>query len=297
MMRRAIYILLLILTPVFMHAQERELIIKKPVDVNLGDLRAKADPVPDSTGKPTAWLEISFASADSLFFDGRNGRIVDKVHIPGKWILYLSEGTEEIEITAPGYRILHITFPSDKRLLSAYVYTMELGSRVLNPMRTLIMPTFSYNKSQLSYGIMLALGKKNGGFVHAKTDFHFGLNPKGSCDADGNVDGSKGWFTGESQKSRFAITAGYMRQIFELRDGNMGLYAFAGGGYGRRILAWEMYRSENTYEYVSVEPYSFSGVEVEIGALFRIGPVAFSAGVQTNQFKYYEANVGIGVMF
>ena len=25
--------------------------------------------------------------------------------------------------------------------------------------------------------------------------------------------------------------------------------------------------------------------------------VAFSAGVQTNQFKYYEANAGIGLMF
>lgn len=294
MIRRSIYIFLLIVTPVLLHAQDRELIIKKPIDVNLSDIRAKADAVPDADGRPTAWLEISFASADSLSFDGR---IVDKMHIPGKWILYLPEGTEDIEITAPGHRSLHIVFPSDKRLLSAYVYTLELGSRVLNPIRTLIMPTFSYNKSQLSYGIMLAIGKKNGGFVHAKTDFHFGLNPTLSCDADGNVNGTKGWFSGESQKSRLAITAGYMRQIFDMKDGNMGLYVFAGGGYGSRILAWEMYQSENAYDYARVEPYSFTGYEVELGALYRLGPVAISVGVQTNQFKYYEANVGIGVMF
>ena len=159
------------------------------------------------------------------------------------------------------------------------------------PLWTLMMPTFSFNQAQSSYGLMLGLGKKNGGFIHAKTDFHFGLNPALSCDADGIINGVKGWFSGEPHKSRFAITAGYLRQIVEP------LYAYAGGGYGRRILAWEMYGAEDTYDLVRVAPNSFTGFEAELGLIFRRGNFAVSAGVQTNQFTYYEANVGIGVMF
>ena len=159
------------------------------------------------------------------------------------------------------------------------------------PLLTLVMPTFSYNQSQLSYGLMLGVVKKNGAFLHAKTDFRSGLNPVLSCEADGTMNGIKGWFAGEPHKSRFAITAGYVRQILEP------LYAYAGGGYGRRILAWEMYDTEGSYDLVRVAPNSFTGFEAELGLFFRIGNFAVSAGVQTNQFKFYEANVGIGVMF
>ena len=292
-MKRALFLILLLL-PVLLQAQDRVMVVRS-FDVNLADMRAKAEPVYDSNRKPAALIEIVCASKDSLHIE--SDRMLQQQHFPGKWVIYLPEGTSWIDIAVDGCEPLRFDFPADKPLISAHAYLLEVAIKVKNPMRTLIMPTFSYNKSQLSYGLMLALGKRNGGFVHAKTDFHFGLNPELSCDAGGNVNGTQGWFTGESQKSRFAITAGYMRQIFEPKNGNMGFYAFVGGGYGSRILAWEMYQAENTYEFVRVEPSSFTGFEVELGALFRIGPVSISAGVQTNQFKYYEANVGIGVMF
>jgi phosphate-selective porin OprO/OprP len=125
----------------------------------------------------------------------------------------------------------------------------------------------------------------------AKSDFKFGLNPALSCDDDGRVDGVVGWFTGNEKKSRLALTGGYLRKLADP------LYLYVGGGYGTRVLAWEMYVDENQYEYVRVEPKSFKGFEAELGLIFRTGIVAFSAGVQTNQFKYYEANVGIGLMF
>lgn len=291
-MKRYIIILILML-PVALPAQEKRLVVRN-FDVNLIDQRPKTDPVYDQTGKPAALIEITLATTDSLHVEGN---YVGYEYEPGKLLVYMPSDSKWIDLALSGCEPFHFDFPVTKPLLPGTAYILELGIKKLNPMRTLIMPTFSYNKSQLSYGIMLALGKKNGGFVHAKTDFHFGLSPQLSCDADGNVNGTKGWFTGASQKSRFAITAGYMRQIFDMKDGNMGLYIFAGGGYGSRILAWEMYQSENTYDYARVEPYSFTGFEVELGALYRLGPVAISIGVQTNQFKYYEANVGIGVMF
>lgn len=291
-MKRFIIILILML-PVALLAQERRLVVRN-FDVNLLDPRATTDPVYDKDGKATALIEITLATADSLHVEGN---VVGYEYEPGKLLVYMPSDSRWIDLALAGCEPFHFEFPATKPLLPGHAYILELGIKTLNPMRTLIMPTFSYSKSQLSYGIMLALGKKNGGFIHAKTDFHFGLNPTLSCDADGNVNGTKGWFSGESQKSRFAITAGYMRQILEPKEGKMGLYAFVGGGYGSRILAWEMYQSENTYDYVRVDPYSFTGFEVELGALYRLGPVVISVGIQTNQFKYYEANVGIGIMF
>ena len=83
---------------------------------------------------------------------------------------------------------------------------------------------------------------------------------------------------------------GYLRKIIDP------LFMYVGGGYGSRVLAWKMFADGN-YDWARVTPSSFTGYEVELGLIYRPGVIAFSAGVQTNQFKYFEANVGIGVLF
>ena len=110
------------------------------------------------------------------------------------------------------------------------------------------------------------------------------------------IDGIKGWFTGEIETKRLAFTAGYMRQLFSATH-NSSLYLYAGGGYGYRALLWRMYGNDGGYEYAKVSPASVSGYEIEAGLVYRLGGIAFLAGVQTNQFKYTEASLGIGVMF
>ena len=285
--------LLICLLPVFSQAQDRELIVKKPVNVDIGDRRAKADPVPDITGKPTAWLVITSPAADSLTFDGEI--IGEPEYFQGKWVLYLPEGTPKIEIVAPGCQVLTINFPIEKRLLSTYVYTLELGIRVINPVRSFILPFFSYNQSQYSYGLMLGFCKDNGGYIRAKSDFHFNhLNPSVSCDASGNIGSEPAWYTGAQQKARLAFSGGYLRRLY--KDN---LFAYIGGGYGIRTLAWEMIKDNDHNEYLKVAPYSFRGVELESGLVLRLNYFTISAGVQTNadRFKYWEANVGIGVVF
>ena len=288
-MRRILPVLLaLFLLPHSIGAQDKR-IITKSFDADILELRAKTDPVYDKNNKPAAMVSVFLAKADSLSF---KGNILEQLHPgSGEWILYIPAESEWLEVTAEGCEPLHFDFPEEKPLLSAYGYTLNLGILLTNPLRALIMPSFSYNQSQYSYGLMLGIGKKNGGYVRAKTDFSFGLNPTLACDGEGKIEGIQGWFTGNSKKSRFAITGGYLRKIIDP------LYVYAGGGFGSRILAWEMYTDNGNYEYVRVTPNSFTGFEAEIGIIYRPGIVAFSAGVQTNQFKYYEANVGIGVMF
>ena len=39
------------------------------------------------------------------------------------------------------------------------------------------------------------------------------------------------------------------------------------------------------------------GIEADLGLVLRGKNIAFSAGIQSNSFKYFEATVGIGIMF
>ena len=48
--------------------------------------------------------------------------------------------------------------------------------------------------------------------------------------------------------------------------------------------------AENTDE-------SFNGVEADLGLVLRAKNFAFTAGVQSNSFKYFEATLGVGIMF
>ena len=153
------------------------------------------------------------------------------------------------------------------------------------------MPTVSFNTAQSSLGLMIGLCSKRGGYIKAVSDFNFSLNPSLSTNGDGLVAGSHAWFTGRSERSRYSITAGYLRKIAPP------LYIFAGAGYGRRILAWEFFAGGEKYDFAKVNPNSFTGTEAELGAILRIRGLALSAGVQTISFKYYEASIGVGIMF
>lgn len=268
-------------------AQDRKIYVRG-FDPDILELRAKTDPVYDNNQKPSSMVSVFLPSKDSLVFKGNILKSI--VGGPGEWILYIPASTEWIEVAAEGCEPLHFDFPEEKPLLSAYGYTLNLGILMTNPLRTLILPTFTYNQSQYSYGLMLGICKRNGFYVRAKSDFSFGLDPVLACDGQGRVNGVQSWFTGESQKSRWAVTGGYLRKLTDA------LYVYAGGGYGDRILAWKMY-ADGDYEWARVTDNSFTGYEVELGMVYRTGVFALSAGVQTNQFKYYEANVGIGVMF
>jgi len=71
------------------------------------------------------------------------------------------------------------------------------------------------------------------------------------------------------------------------------LYLYAGAGYGTKILGWEMQGGE----WAENVDESYKGIEAELGGIYRIKNIALSAGVQTNSFKYWEATLGVGIMF
>ena len=126
-------------------AQDRRIYVKS-FDPDILELRAKTDPVYDMNRIPSSMVSVFLTTKDSLVF---KGNILQSMRGgPGEWILYIPAGTEWIEVAAEGCEPLHFDFPEDKPLLSAYGYTLNLGVLLTNPLRTLIMPSFSFNQSQ-----------------------------------------------------------------------------------------------------------------------------------------------------
>lgn len=278
---RKLFLLILLFIGRSLSAQEIEILSFAPTM----DITAKLNPVYDDNGQATALLKISVAS-DKVSFDGNF--IGVPVYEHGDWLLHVPSGTKDIRINVAGYTGTNFEFPIN--IESYHTYEMIVNLPIKERGKALIMPSLSISSIHTSYGIMAGYVKKKfGGYVRAKSDFQFGIPIVGTCDAQGKSGGSQLWLTGENtRKSRYAFTAGAIFRIISP------LYFYAGAGYGSRILAWQNY---NGTDYYKVTSSSFTGVEAEVGLLAHFGIFAISAGVQTNQFKYVEANVGIGVLF
>lgn len=249
------------------------------------DISAKLNPVYDKNGSAAALLKISIAS-NKVSFDGN---IIGKpTYEHGDWLLNIPSGAKFIHISVDGYIGKNFEFPLE--IEGYHTYEMIVNLPIKEKGKALIQPSISISSVHTSYGLMAGYVKNRfGGYVRAKSDFNFGIPIIGTCDSHGKVDGSQMWLTGEeTRKSRYAITGGALFRAIKH------LYVYVGAGYGSRILAWQ---SSNKRDYYKVDIASFTGFEAETGLVANFGIFAFSAGVQTNRFKYVEANVGIGVLF
>lgn len=157
--------------------------------------------------------------------------------------------------------------------------------------RILVMPTVGIGtESTLSYGVRLGcqFGSVHTAYVQWKS--HFASQKAAfSCDKTGEVQGlaTKPWYTGEKDKSRWSVTAGYGYSLLPW------LSVYAGAGYGKRALYWAT--AENRW--AEVEPSTFSGLEMETGVMAFYKNFSVSVGAQTCMFKYSEITVGVGFLF
>ena len=276
---RKLLTLLLLLVGTALTAQEIEIQSFEPTL----DISAKINPIYDANGDAGALIRISIASDNASF----SGNIIgEPLRDHGDWLVYVPTGSQFLRISVDGYASVNFDFPIRIESFRTYELRINLPSR--EKANTLILPTYSISNVHSSYGLMIGYVNRFGGYFRVKSDFNFGLSTIGDCDDKGRDGLSSLWLTGEdTKKSRLAITAGAMFRI------GRPIYAYIGAGYGYRTLAWQNY--DGTY--YKVTPSSFSGIEAETGLLARLGVIALSAGVQTNQFKFVEANLGIGLMF
>ena len=289
---KRVVILFFLLIPFFLHGQNKRIVVREFKKADIGDVRARTSPVLDHNKRITALVDITVPVTDSdILFDNVLGHPLKRA---GSWIVRVAEGTPKIKISVPGYAPISYSFP--ELLESGRVYEMTLGILDMLKYRTLILPVYAYGPSQSSFGAMIGICKRHGGYTKVRTNFTFDIKTTSECSDNGMIGGVKGWFTGENKSSRQTFTAGYLGLLFQTL-GDAALYAYGGGGYGTRVLAWQVYGTETEFEYSKVTSRSFSGWEIETGLVFRKGGFALMTGIQTNQFKYVEANVGFGIMF
>lgn len=172
--------------------------------------------------------------------------------------------------------------------LENYVQLLSTHKKPDMP-RVIVMPVIGFRSSQMSYGVMVAAMRSTGGYIKVKYSFSNTHSEDFDCDDAGVSDenGEVQWYTGQTEKSRLAITGGVVQRLWKP------FYLYAGVGYGRRTLVWETVGGK----WGKNKDHSLEGVEAEIGGIVSVGPVVFSLGMQTNSFKYLEGNLGIGVIF
>lgn len=109
------------------------------------------------------------------------------------------------------------------------------------------------------------------------------------CDASGIVKGtsSAAYYTGNIERSLLMVMGGGIHRILG------GLYVYEGIGYGRYLVVWE---ASNGKHYKNTDD-SAVGLSAEVGAMYRIGNFALSAGASILSAKHWEASVGVGMVF
>ncbi len=278
----------LLLCAGFAQAQELKVSAFQRMD---RDLLARTQERLDLNDVPCAIVRVSVANAKNYTFEGNV--IGDVIYKPGEALVYMAQGSRNITIKSDEFGSLKYEFTQKLEKQVVYKLALLLETPDSKKTRTMVMPIAGIG-STISYGLMVGVVKKWGWYLKAKYDFK-SQETEAECTSLGtNPQGTPMWFTGETASSRMAITTGVMRRIAKP------LYLYVGAGYGYKKLAWEMAQGEvgtSSDKWAENTDETFTGVEADLGLVLRTGNVAFTAGLQSNSFKYFEATVGIGIMF
>lgn len=212
-----------------------------------------------------------------LNVDGRPMKNYSAEYLTGDYGKIARSGNKQIRFNVE--KLKHAL--ADKSI----TFTLNVRNKDILDSKILAMASVSVFP-QMSYGAMLGYVKKVGGYAKFRSDFS-SVTPSYDCVSDGTFDGGLFWASGRQKKSRMQATAGVLFRI------SKSVYPYVGAGYGSRGVYWE----DHSGSWAQVTDYSCKGVAAEAGMIFKLGPVAVSAGVSTTAFKYCEAEVGIGVMF
>ena len=276
---------MLILCAGFAQAQELTVSAFQRMD---RDLLARTQERLDLNDVPCAIVRVSIANAKNYTFEGNV--IGDVIYKPGEAIVYMTQGSRNITIKSDEFGSLKYEFTQKLEKQVVYKMVLRLETPDSKKTRTMVMPIVGVG-STTSYGLMVGVVKKTGWYVKAKYDFKSPEITSEDCNNEGfNPSGVPLWFTGETAATRLAITGGLMHRIAKP------LYLFWGAGYGYRNVAWQLADSYDD-NWAQNTDQTFHGVEVDLGLVLRAKNIAFLAGAQTNSFKYFEATLGIGIMF
>ena len=280
--------LLLFFFASIVHAQELKVSSFQRLD---RDLLARTQERLDLNDVPCAIVRISVANVKDYTFEGNI--IGDVIYKTGEALVYMTQGSRNITIKSDAFGSLKYEFTQKLEKQVVYKLALKLETPDNMKTRTMVMPIAGIGSS-ISYGLMVGVVKKFGWYLKAKYNFKNQETSEETTNAGENAQGTPMWFTGETIGSRLAITTGAMYRL------SNPLYVYAGAGYGYKKLAWEMADGEvgtSSDKWAENVDETCSGIEADLGLVLRAKNFAISAGIQSISFKYFEATVGIGIMF
>ena len=264
------------------YAQEIKL---KSFSVAERDLLARTHERLDLEEEPCAAVRVTVPKANQFRFEGNV--VGEPIYSPGEIIVYMPAGSNTLTVKSEEYGTLKVDFPMKLKKQVTYRLQLQLELSEDKKIRTLVMPVAGIGEV-FSGGAMLALVRKTGAYVKVKYNF-VGLSTDYECDANGILVGqdSPSYFTGQKKNARLALTGGLLQRVAKP------VYLYVGAGWGYKRLGWEL--SDGAW--AKNLDSSYQGIEADLGGIYRIKNIALMAGVQTNQFKYWEGTLGVGIMF
>ncbi|MBO6056783.1 MAG: hypothetical protein J6P64_00980 [Bacteroidales bacterium] len=175
----------------------------------------------------------------------------------------------------------------DQRLENTSTPTQEVKPAKYTLMFVTLNGAMS-NYGDLSYGLTLGSYDKMGWFASVMTNFNFkGFSSSFVCNNDLMVGAYYPDYSGKEYYTSLSVMAGFIYSI------SKPVALRIGAGYGVRNTVYET--TDN--ELVKNADVSASGVDVSLGAQFKLGKCMLSLDAVTTNFKIFEAKIGVGLGF
>ena len=193
----------------------------------------------------------------------------------------------KIGMPEPQVTVEHDTVVLTKTVVDTVAVTKP---KVKVPVAFYAMVTSSFHSNGPSFGVMFAVMRRHGMFVHARSDMRSVGETRLECNKEGYIGGSniKPYYTGDVRRSNYAITAGLIHRLWR------NVCIFEGAGYGRTATAWKLAESEGG-GYALNKGLTHAGVAGELGVVVAFGRLSVMASASTIAGKQWHGNIGIGI--
>lgn len=277
------------------------------------DVSAFIHPVRDLNNEACALIKVE--APQDFAFSSPLGVVKRKDEVGEIW-LYLPKGTKTLTLKHPEWGVLR-DYRLGKPLESRMTYELKLNLpkpevteihdtitqvktvvdtvtiqkiRPKMPLRLYTLATIALHENGPSYGVMFALMRRHGFFVHASSDLHTTGSTNGNCDKEGNIDnqGTKPYYTGDTRHSNLMFTVGAIHRL------SWCLNLFEGVGYGRSATAWQQSQSEGG-GYLLNDGLTHKGIAAEMGMVASFGKLCISASCLTIAGKEWQGCLGFGI--
>ena len=277
------------------------------------DVSAFINAVRDLNGDACALLKV--VAPSDFAFSSPLGIVKRRDEVGEIW-LYLPKGTKSITLKHPQWGVLR-NYSLGTKLESRMTYEMRLHlpqaaivekhdtivytqtvvdtvtvapPRHIMQLHAFTLLTASMLTDGPSWGIMAAVMRRHGVYLHASSNLHSAKPALGSCNSDGyrDVTDSKPYYTGRTDTSEYALTLGAIHRL------DHWLNIFEGVGYGSQTTSWQLADSEGG-GWLRNDELTHKGVAAELGVVVNIDRLSFSASALTIAGKQWQGCIGVGI--